>query len=99
MAQTGGPDVVVVKVREDFTHLELYIARLGSKPEYREFKSKELRELGNGMEAGGLMEAGGIAEAMRRFLMEMAQQGYSLTTTYTGGSQYSPATLIFTKKP
>jgi hypothetical protein len=32
-AQTGGADVVVVKVSEYATYIEFYIARSGSKPE------------------------------------------------------------------
>jgi hypothetical protein len=72
MAQTGGADVVVVKVLEGGTSTELYIARPGSKPEQRVFKYKELSELGNGKSTGG------EAEVLRRLLVEFAQQGYSL---------------------
>jgi hypothetical protein len=92
MAQAGGTDVVVVKLREDFAYIELFIARPGSKPEHRVYKGKELSELGNGKETGG------TAEVTRRLFVELAQQGYSLTTTYSAGPIQTPTTLIFTKK-
>jgi hypothetical protein len=92
LAQTGGADIVVVKVRETYSYMELNIARPGSKPEKRVFKSKELKELGDGNEPSG------IAEATRRLLADLAQQGYSLTSTYGSSSELSPTTLIFTKK-
>jgi hypothetical protein len=92
MAQTGGADVVIVKVRENYSYMELNIARTGSKPEKRVFKSKELKELGDGSEASG------IAEATRRLLADLAQQGYSLTSTYGSSSEFSATTLVFTKR-
>ena len=95
MAQTGGLDIVVVKVRENASYMEMNIARPGSKPEKRVFKGKDLKELGDGNEPSG------IAEATRRLLAELAQQGYSLTNTYGSNSsstEFSPVTLIFTKR-
>jgi hypothetical protein len=92
LAQTSGADIVVVKVRENYSYMELNIARPGSKPEKRVFKSKELKELGDGNEPSG------IAEATRRLLADLAQQGYSLTSTYGSNSDFNPTTLVFTKR-
>jgi opacity protein-like surface antigen len=78
MAQTGGSDMVVVKVTEQYGRIEFFIARAGSKPEHNE-----------------------SAEYTRSLLMELAQQGYNLTTTYTSGGVAGgpgPTTLVFTKR-
>jgi hypothetical protein len=92
-AQTGATDFVVVKLIEYTASVDAFIARPGSKPERREYKPKDLRELGDGLETSG------AAEVTRRLLVELAQQGYSLTTTYSSAAQTGPTTLIFTKKP
>jgi hypothetical protein len=92
MAQTGATDFVVVKVIESVSYLEVCIARPGSQPESRQFRSKELSELGNGKETSG------AAEVTRRMLVELAQQGYSLTTTYSTTNPNGITTLVFTKK-
>jgi hypothetical protein len=92
LAQTGQADVVVVKVKEYSAYMEFGIARAGRKPEYRLFKPAALRELGDGKEIGG------TAEATRQLLIELAQQGYSLTTTYSDGNDAGRTTLVFTKK-
>jgi len=95
MAQTGAADIVVVKVTESYGWLHLDIARADSKPEHREFNLKQLRE------KGATYATSGQAECTRSLLVELAQQGYTLTTTYTAGSGSTngPATLIFTKRP
>jgi hypothetical protein len=95
MAQTGGADMVVVKVTEEYGLLQFHIARAGSKPEHREFNLKQLKEKGENRFYNG------SAEYTRSLLMELAQQGYSLTTTYTGSGSSGapgPTTLIFTKR-
>jgi hypothetical protein len=95
MAQTGGADIVVVKVVEDVGLLHFYIARSGSKPEVREFSGKGLKEKGEGNYVSGQ------AESTRSLLVELTQQGYTLTTTYSASR--SPGvgltTLVFTKRP
>lgn len=53
MAQTGGADMVVVKVTEEYGLLQFHIARAGSKPEHREFNLKQLKEKG---ETASIME-------------------------------------------
>ncbi|TDN38256.1 hypothetical protein E4631_06190 [Hymenobacter sp. UV11] len=95
MAQTGGAEVIVIKVLEANGSMQIGIARPGSKPEHREVNLKQLKEKGEGDYLNGQ------AEYTRSLLVELSQQGYSLTTTYTanegtGGS--GPTTLIFTKR-
>lgn len=90
MAQTGAADIVVVKASEAGGYLQFDIARPGSKPEHREFSLKQMKEKGDGYHIGGQ------AEYTRILLVELAQQGYTLTTTYSSGSV--PTTLVFTKR-
>jgi hypothetical protein len=95
MAQTGAADIVVVKVSESGGYLQFDIARPSSKPEHREFTLKQLKEKGDSYFISGQ------AEYTRLLLVELAQQGYTLTTTYS--SNYSaagsgPTTLVFTKR-
>lgn len=52
-AQTGTPDVAVVKVTEASDYLLLDIARADRKPERREFKRRDLRPDGASAEAPG----------------------------------------------
>jgi hypothetical protein len=94
MAQTSATDIVVVKVTESFGWLQFDIARTDGKPEHREFNLKQLRE------KGATYATSGQAECTRSLLVELAQQGYVLTTTYaaSSGSTNGPATLIFTKR-
>jgi hypothetical protein len=95
LAQTGGADIVVVKVIESYGLLQVHIARAGSKPELREFGFKQLKEKGE------TNFFNGSAEYTRSLLVELAQQGYILTTTYPGsgnGGPAGPTTLIFTKR-
>ncbi len=91
MAQTSATDIVVVKVTEGYLTLSFDIARAGSKPEHREFSAKQLKEKGEGIHVGG------SAEYTRSLLIELAQQGYNLTTAYTP-SNIGPTTLVFTKR-
>lgn len=94
VAQTGAADIVVVKVLEGGGLLHFDIARPGSKLEHREFSVKQLKEKGEGNYLAGQ------AEYTRNLLVELTQQGYTLTTTYTtnGGTGAGPTTLIFTKR-
>jgi hypothetical protein len=94
-AQTGGTDIVVVKVSEAGLYLHFDIARPDSKPEHREFNLKQMKEKGDGYTIGGR------AEFTRILLVELAQQGYALTTTYSsneGSGGSGPTTLVFTKR-
>jgi hypothetical protein len=95
MAQTGGADIVVVKVVETNGSLDFYIARAGSKVEHREFSFRQLKEKGEGNAYSGQ------AEYTRSLLVELTQQGYTFTTTYTAneGAGSGPTTLVFTKRP
>jgi opacity protein-like surface antigen len=96
MAQTGGSDMVVVKVTEQYGRIEFFIARAGSKPEHREFGFKQMKEKGESR-----FFYNESAEYTRSLLMELAQQGYNLTTTYTSGGVAGgpgPTTLVFTKR-
>jgi opacity protein-like surface antigen len=90
LAQTSAADIVVVKVSENYGVLRFDIARAGSKLEHREFSVKQLKEKGEGNFTGG------AAENTRSLLVELAQQGYNLTTTYGGAP--GPTTLVFTKR-
>jgi hypothetical protein len=94
MAQTGGADIVVVKVLEGSGQVHFHIARPGSKPEHREFSLKQLKEKGEGDYLSGQ------AECTRNLLVELTQQGYTLTSTYSAsaGTALGPTTLIFTKR-
>jgi hypothetical protein len=91
MAQTGGADIVIVKVTDYNTGLEFDIARTGSKPEHREYSAKQVKEKGEGRYNSG------TAEYTRSLLMELSQQGYTLTNTYSPGFA-APQTLVFTKR-
>jgi opacity protein-like surface antigen len=96
LAQTGAADIVVVKVMESYGRLDFFIARAGSKPEHREFGFKQLKEKGEDR-----FFYNGSAEYTRSLLMELAKQGYTLTTTYTSGGVAGapgPTTLVFTKR-
>lgn len=92
-AQTGEPDMVVVKVTDGYYQPTIFdIARPGKPPEHRVLNKKDLEALG-----GNSATLAGSAEATRRLLVELAQQGYSLSTTYSAGSS-GITTLIFTKR-
>ena len=96
LAQTGGTDIVVVKVTEQYGLLHFHIARAGSEPEHREFGLKQMKEKGESRHF-----CNETAEYTRSLLVELAQQGYSLTTTYPGSGSNGitgPTTLIFTKR-
>jgi opacity protein-like surface antigen len=95
-AQTSAADIVVMKVIESYGRIEFFIARAGSKPEHRELGFKQLKEKGEDR-----FFYNGSAEYTRSLLMELAQQGYTLTTTYTSGGVAGgpgPTTLVFTKR-
>jgi hypothetical protein len=91
-AQTGEPDIVVVKMTDGYYQPTIFdIARPGKPPEHRVLNKKDLEALGS----WGTLA--GAAEATRRLLVELAQQGYSLSTTYSAGST-NITTMVFTKR-
>ena len=94
MAQTSTVDIIVVKVLEGNGLLHFDIARPGSKPEHREFSARQLKEKGEGNHLSGQ------AVYTRDLLVELTQQGYTLTTTYSSSSApgIGPVTLLFTKR-
>ena len=91
MAQTGGADVVVVRVEETYTHVNLTIERAGQDPEGIGFDYD--RRAGKAVRASkGYLDA----------LSKLYQQGYivqavipGVALATAGGVTYS--TLIFTK--
>ena len=92
-AQTGEPDIVVVKMTDGYYQPTIFdIARPGKPPEHRVLNKKDLEALGS---SWGTLA--GAAEATRRLLVELAQQGYSLSTTYSAGTS-GITTMVFTKR-
>jgi hypothetical protein len=83
-AQTGGADVVIVKITEGIESLHIDIARRTGKPEVLDYKAKDLRE------------GGAAAAATQRVIAKLYQEGYRLKGTY-GGNQGYLSTLIFVK--
>jgi basic membrane lipoprotein Med (substrate-binding protein (PBP1-ABC) superfamily) len=87
LAQTGGADVVVVKVFENSSTASLRIAI-----SHGEGKT-EVTELKGG---GYGKYIGSSAEVCQRIVRQLYQEGYTLKTTF-GGDQGSMSTLIFIK--
>lgn len=87
LAQTGGADVVVVKVFEDSGNamLRIAISRGEGKTEVTELKG------------GGFgKHIGPSAEACQRIVRQLYQEGYTLKSTF-GGDKGDMSTLIFIK--
>ncbi|TVT39621.1 hypothetical protein FNT36_18440 [Hymenobacter setariae] len=84
LAQTGGPEVVIVKIWEGEAILSITIARAAGKPEVLTYKTKELRE------------EGASAVLTQKALAKLYQEGYMLKGTY-GGNQGYLSTLVFVK--
>ena len=87
-AQSGGPEVVTVKVREGFHSLQIIVSCGTEKGEVLNFSSKDLK-------AEGAPEA-----ATQQVLAKLYREGYALKGSYGGGSDYfgNSNTLIFTKE-
>lgn len=93
MAQTSGPDIIVVRVEETNTHVSLTVERVGQAPEgigfdYDRRPGKAIRT------------SKGYLDALSKFY----EQGYvvqavipGVTYTTAAGVIYSTSTLIFTK--
>jgi basic membrane lipoprotein Med (substrate-binding protein (PBP1-ABC) superfamily) len=88
LAQTGGADLVVVKVFEDSGNASLRIAI-----SHGEGKT-EVTELKGG---GYGKYIGPSAEACQRVVRQLYQEGYTLKTTFSG-DHGSMSTLIFIKE-
>jgi hypothetical protein len=84
MAQTGGPDVVVVRVYDAGANVELAISRGNGQVEMIKFNS--------GVSDKHLKEA---AEGYQQALAKLYQEGYSLKSTFTTSENLS--TLVFVK--
>ena len=87
VAQAGGPEVVVVKVRESIGgEMHLTVCRGVGKSETTILKAREAASAGNG------------AEAVQQLILKLSQEGYVLKTTYGGGWNYEILnTLVFVK--
>jgi hypothetical protein len=84
MAQTGGPEVVVVRLFDNGTSVNLVISRGPSKSEKVAF--------GSGGRDERLTET---AEAYQQLVAKLYQEGYSLKSTFTAVNGL--ATLVFVK--
>ncbi len=85
MAQTGGAQVVVVRVYDAGGNVELAISR-GTGP-------TELLKFSSGVTKKHLQEA---AEGYQQALAKLYQEGYSLKSTFTTAENL--ATLVFVKE-
>ena len=91
LAQTGGADVVVVRVAEYNTHTHLTVERAGQEPEEIEFDWDGRIGKKPGRASKGYLDA----------LSKLYQQGYQVQATIpgaaftNGGTTYT--TLVFTK--
>jgi basic membrane lipoprotein Med (substrate-binding protein (PBP1-ABC) superfamily) len=84
MAQTGGSNVVVVRVHDSGVNIELVINRGKGQSELIKFNS--------GVSDKHLQEA---AEGYQQALAKLYQEGYSLKSTFTSTERLS--TLVFVK--
>ena len=84
MAQTGGSNVIVVRVRDSGVGIELVINRGKGQSELIKFSS--------GVSDKHLQEA---AEGYQLALAKLYQEGYSLKSTFTAAEGLS--TLVFVK--
>jgi hypothetical protein len=87
MAQTGGVEVVTVKIADNQYRLSILVTRGEGKNEYT--------EVTNGQAIKNRMAK---EEAVQTVLAKLYQAGYSLKGTYGAGEKYdSVNTLIFVK--
>lgn len=87
MAQTGAPDVVVVKVYEGTGTLRIVISHGEGKT--------ELIEAVGGTQKKELIPS---AEALQKVITGLCQQGYALKSTFGGTQGYAYlSTLVFIK--
>jgi hypothetical protein len=86
MAQTAGPDVVVVRVTDGLVASQMVIVRGPGK--------NEQIDLPVGTHTKGLVSSG---EVIQQAIAKLYQEGYSLKSTF-GGHQGSASTLVFVKE-
>ena len=85
-AQTGGGDIVVVKVFEASTYMRIAIS-------HGQDKTEVLDVAGGG---GDKKKIGAAAEALQKLIADLIQKGYSLKSTFGGDAGYM-STLVFVK--
>lgn len=85
-AQTGGTDVVVVRLLDAAGRGKLVIARPGGKTEEM--------ELNGGINSASLKES---ALTLQQVITNLSLEGYALKSTFTGLQGYG-ATLVFIKE-
>jgi hypothetical protein len=85
MAQTGKPDVVVVKVMESMNTMRIVVAQGSGTP--------QVQELDGGAGAKSMVSS---SQEIQKVVAGLYAQGYSLKSTF-GGNQGVLSTLIFVK--
>ena len=87
MAQTGGPDVVVVRTTDSNEKLRIVVTHGEGKSEVLELPRKELKQSPTGQE-----------EALQKVFAKLYHEGYHLSGTGGGGYNFLIRnTFIFTK--
>ncbi|TDN37221.1 hypothetical protein E4631_24970 [Hymenobacter sp. UV11] len=88
MAQTGTPDMVVVRTTDSYPNtLRIVVTHGEGKTEVLELTAKDLKQSPNGQE-----------EALQKVFAKLYQEGYQLRGTGGGGYNYLIRnTFIFTK--
>ena len=87
MAQTAGPDIVVVRVWDNSAYVRFVITRGEGKSEVLEFE--------NGYSAKNLTASG---VGYFKVYHQLYQEGYVLQSTVSSGGGFS-STLLFVKAP
>jgi hypothetical protein len=85
MAQTAGPDVVIVKVYETLSSLRIAVSQGQGKT--------EVIDAEGGGDKKKIIDS---AETLQKLIAGLLQQGYSLKSTF-GGTQGVMSTLVFVK--
>lgn len=91
MAQAAEPDMVVVRICEFYSSVEMAISHGAGKSEYLKFA--------NGSSKKDLIAS---AEGYHKELLKLYQQGYTLQSTFTttlGPGTVNNTTLVFVKAP
>jgi hypothetical protein len=87
-AQTGSPDIVVVKVLESRLATRIIIARSWGFPDELEVKV--------GLAGNETTLVRESAKKMQEVLMKLYEQGYTIKSSF-GGSDGGPSTLVLVK--
>lgn len=87
MAQTGAPDVVIVRTTDSYESLRIVVTHGEGKTEVLELARKDLKQSPNGQE-----------EALQKVFAKLYQEGYQLRGTGGGGYNYTIRnTFVLTK--